>query len=113
MRAIRLLGALCACLAVASTHAVEGDAERGKLLYAQCGACHGVDGKGNEALNAPNLTGLQAWYLVRQLSNFSAGIRGGSRDDVWGQTMVATSMMLKDDQDRADVAAYIGTLADQ
>ena len=28
----------------------------GKKLYSACAACHGVDGKGNKALGAPNLT---------------------------------------------------------
>ncbi|MDO8376184.1 MAG: c-type cytochrome, partial [Aquabacterium sp.] len=31
-------------------------AELGKAKYAACGACHGADGKGNQALGAPNLT---------------------------------------------------------
>jgi cytochrome c oxidase cbb3-type subunit 3 len=29
---------------------------RGKASYASCAACHGVDGKGNKAMGAPNLT---------------------------------------------------------
>jgi len=31
-------------------------AQRGKEKFTVCGACHGVDGKGNAALGAPNLT---------------------------------------------------------
>jgi len=31
-------------------------AELGKTKFASCGACHGADGKGNQALGAPNLT---------------------------------------------------------
>lgn len=31
-------------------------AELGKSKFAACGACHGADGKGNQALGAPNLT---------------------------------------------------------
>ncbi len=31
-------------------------AELGKLKFAACAACHGADGKGNQALGAPNLT---------------------------------------------------------
>ena len=31
-------------------------AELGKTKFAACGACHGADGKGNQALGAPNLT---------------------------------------------------------
>jgi cytochrome c oxidase cbb3-type subunit III len=31
-------------------------AEQGKAKFAVCAACHGADGKGNQALGAPNLT---------------------------------------------------------
>jgi cytochrome c oxidase cbb3-type subunit 3 len=31
-------------------------AQLGKSKFATCGACHGADGKGNQALGAPNLT---------------------------------------------------------
>jgi cytochrome c oxidase cbb3-type subunit 3 len=31
-------------------------ADKGKVKFAACGACHGMDGKGNQALGAPNLT---------------------------------------------------------
>ena len=31
-------------------------AELGKLKFATCAACHGADGKGNQAIGAPNLT---------------------------------------------------------
>ena len=32
-------------------------AQLGKPKYAVCAACHGAEGKGNQALGAPNLTG--------------------------------------------------------
>jgi cytochrome c oxidase cbb3-type subunit 3 len=31
-------------------------ADKGKVRFATCSACHGMDGKGNKALGAPNLT---------------------------------------------------------
>ena len=31
-------------------------ASLGKSKFAACAACHGMDGKGNQALGAPNLT---------------------------------------------------------
>ncbi|MCG8671416.1 MAG: cytochrome-c oxidase, cbb3-type subunit III [Pseudomonadales bacterium] len=33
-----------------------GDAEAGKAKFMVCAACHGMDGKGNQAMGAPNLT---------------------------------------------------------
>ena len=33
-----------------------GDAKAGQTKAAACAACHGADGKGNQALGAPNLT---------------------------------------------------------
>ena len=38
---------------------MEGDLVAGKNAYATCAACHGADGKGNKALNAPKIAGLQ------------------------------------------------------
>ena len=32
----------------------DGDAARGQQLYQTCAACHGTDGQGNEAMNAPD-----------------------------------------------------------
>ena len=89
---------------------LDGNAEAGKGLYVTCVACHGADGKGNEALKSPNLIGLQDWYVVRQLQNFKAGIRGTHPEDINGQTMRPMSMTLADDKAMKDVAAYIISL---
>jgi len=48
---------------------VKGDAAAGKTAYATCAACHGANGEGNQALNAPKLSGQHDWYLARQLQN--------------------------------------------
>ncbi|TDJ11559.1 MAG: c-type cytochrome, partial [Gammaproteobacteria bacterium] len=47
--------------------AADGDAEKGKVLFAVCMACHGENGEGNAALNAPATGGQDEWYVVRQL----------------------------------------------
>ena len=39
-----------------------------------CAACHGADGNSAAAIN-PNLAGLGAEYITRQLQHFNAGIR--------------------------------------
>lgn len=89
---------------------VEGDATRGESLYATCVACHGADAGGNEALGGPALTGLNDWYLLTQLQNFKAGIRGSASGDTWGQQMRAATALLPDEQAMRDVVRYIATL---
>ena len=87
-----------------------GDAAKGKTFYATCLACHGANGEGNKALNAPRLAGQEEWYVVRQLKNFKDGIRGADSNDIYGQQMRPMAQILPDDQAIADVAAYIATL---
>jgi cytochrome c oxidase subunit II len=87
-----------------------GDPEKGKTLYATCGACHGANAEGMEALNAPRLAGQEAWYLTRQLQNFKAGIRGANPKDTYGMQMAPMAQTLPNDQAVEDVVAYIGTL---
>ena len=41
-----------------------GDADAGKALYGTCIACHGAQGEGNKALNAPRLTTCSQWHLL-------------------------------------------------
>jgi len=72
-------------------------------------ACHGTNGEGNQALNAPKLGGLQDWYVARQLKNFKAGVRGSHAEDTFGKLMAPMAMVL-DDAAVNNVAAYIATL---
>lgn len=88
---------------------VGGDAQRGAALYRTCTVCHGVQAEGNQALNAPRLAGQSDWYLVSQLQNYKAGIRG-VHGDVWGAQMRASTGVLADDAAIVDVVAYINTL---
>ena len=89
---------------------VDGDADRGKALYATCGACHGAGGEGNQMLNAPRLAGQSDWYLVRQLEKYQTGARGYDSADVFGQQMKAATSVLTGEEDVQDVVAYINTL---
>ena len=88
---------------------VKGDVAAGKTAYMICQACHGPKGGGNRALNSPNLTGLQDWYIVRQLKNFKAGIRGTKSGDLFGMQMRPMAMTLANDEAINNVAAYIAT----
>lgn len=87
-----------------------GDAAKGKTLYGTCGACHGPNAEGMEALNAPKLAGQEEWYIIRQLQNFKSGARGSNPKDTYGMQMAPMAQTLPDDQAMADVAAYIKSL---
>lgn len=99
------------CLGVVhSAIAADGDAERGKTAFVICAACHGQNGEGNQAMNAPANGGQDEWYVSRQLQNFRAGTRGSHAEDVYGAQMRPMAQTLADDQAVADVAAYVATL---
>ncbi len=85
-------------------------AEQGEALYGSCVACHGADGAGNVALNAPALTGQDAAYLQRQLNNFRNGWRGSDPADTYGMQMRGMAATLASDQAVVAVSAYIAAL---
>jgi cytochrome c553 len=89
---------------------VAGDATRGRDLYATCESCHGAKGDGNQSLNAPALASRTDWYLVTQLQNYKAGLRGNDPRDTNGAQMRAIVATLPDPQAIEDVVAYINTL---
>lgn len=89
---------------------VEGDVELGKQAYETCIPCHGEHGEGAQSLDAPRLSKQHDWYIVRQLENFIAGIRGSHPKDIYGAQMRIMSQMLESDERIRAVAAYIATL---
>ena len=93
-----------------AVNAADGDAEKGKALFAVCLACHGANGEGNAALNAPANGGQDEWYVVRQLNNFRAGVRGAHASDIFGAQMRPMALTLVNEQAVNDVAAYFATL---
>jgi cytochrome c oxidase cbb3-type subunit III len=79
-------------------------ASKGSTLFATCGACHGVDGKGNKALGAPNLTD-KYWLHGWGEEAVSQAIRNGRTN-----VMPAQSPKLSPEQIRV-VAAYVLSLS--
>src|SRR2546425_2841267 len=88
---------------------VKGNVKNGQDPYATCAACHGADGQGIWATNAPRLKGMSDWYLVTQLKNFKQGIRGVHPKDLYGRQMTLMAAIL-DAQGTDDLIAYIDTL---
>ena len=101
--ALVLLIAQCANVVVAQPVS-------GKSVYATCAACHGSRGEGNPALGAPNIAGMEAWYLKAQLDKFSAGKRGTRPGDTYGSQMRAGSAAANTPANRAALVAYIAAL---
>jgi cytochrome c oxidase subunit 2 len=88
---------------------VTGDVAHGAKLYELCANCHGKDGRGI-LMNAPRQAGMSDWYLLNQLKNFKAGLRGHDPFDLDGKQMRMMAQTLQDDQAMQDVVAYINTL---
>jgi len=88
---------------------IQGDIDTGRQRYATCAACHGQDGLGAAATNAPRLKGMSDWYMARQLKNFRDGVRGAHAQDIYGGQMALIAGMLADDAQIGDVLAYINS----
>jgi cytochrome c oxidase subunit 2 len=89
-----------------------GDTEAGQALYGVCSACHGLQGQGNQTLNAPRLSSQASWYLGRQLQHFKQGVRGTNAGDIYAKQMIPMASTLPDDAAIRNVAAYISSLPD-
>jgi cytochrome c553 len=63
-----------------------------------CMTCHGSYAQGSEVVGGPNLTGMEGWYLRRQLQNFRAHMRGVEMDYIPGYEMRETAEVLTDAQ---------------
>jgi cytochrome c oxidase subunit 2 len=89
---------------------ITGNTANGEKLYAVCAYCHGDEGQGIQAMNAPRAAGMSDWYIARQLKNFKAGIRGSHPADYYGMQMGFMAKTLHNDQAVLDLVAYINTL---
>lgn len=95
--------ALSAALLVGATASAENP-------FDYCLLCHGDNANGNYGIRAPKLSGLEPWYLRRQLENFSEGVRGAPAEDFPGHEMRVVGIRLKEEKILAAAVAYIGTL---
>src|SRR5690606_12864667 len=89
-----------------------GDADAGAAMYGVCSACHGPQGEGNQALNAPKIAGMEPWYLQRQIELYQQGVRGADPRDLFGMQMAPMARTLANETVLADVAAYVAALPD-
>ena len=85
-----------------------GNLKNGYRYYqARCGACHGSEGQGNEAFQAPSLQGLSGAYLSRQIRYFRSGIRGTHPDDRYGRQMALMADTISEEQ-WLDILYFLG-----
>jgi cytochrome c553 len=102
--------ALALAVALPAAGALAQDTARGEQLFKLCSQCHGDDGAGNAETLAPAIAGLPAWFVSGQLHKFRNGGRGTHFDDISGMRMRPMSMWLRNDDDVANVAAYVASL---
>ena len=88
---------------------ITGDVAHGAKLNIVCANCHGAAGEGI-VMNAPRLAGISDWYLLSQLKNFKAGVRGAHPADLYGKQMGLMVQTLQSEQAMRDVVAYLNTL---
>ena len=98
--------------AVSLPRSLEGDPQKGKVLYTTCATCHGANGEGNRQLFGPSVNRTSDWYLLEQLKKYKSGVRGGNPKDTTGIMMRPMALVLPDEQAMQDVVAYMMTLAD-
>lgn len=107
---MRLFLTIIFALAMAEKSIAESKAtiDLNKYTIDACMLCHGVDGKGNESIQAPKLVGMEDWYIKRQLELFRAGLRGTHANDIDGLGMQAIAARLSD-KDIATIVKQIDT----
>lgn len=88
-----LLALVWACMA-ATAGADPAAAGQAELTREHCLLCHGSTGQGNAAVGAPRLTGLQPWYVRRQLQAFRTGSRGTHAADENGAAMKSVALAM-------------------
>lgn len=94
---------------VAHVGAEEVKAAGAVLFQNVCATCHGPTGQGSEALKAPPIAGLPAWYGLRQVNNFREGGRGTSAKEPQAMIMAAMVKALAPAQ-LEQVTAFVETL---
>jgi len=85
-------------------------AARGQQVFQTCVPCHQADGSGNAEIGAPNIAGMNAWYVEEELEKFRAGSRGAHFSDMEGMRMRPMALSLGSDEDVHLVAQYVESL---
>jgi cytochrome c oxidase subunit 2 len=65
--------------------------------FIYCTTCHGVELKGDVAVDAPRLNGMEDWYVRSQLEAFKSGRRGTHAQDPIGMEMQPQAAILSEE----------------
>lgn len=79
-------------------------------LFVACAFCHGPEGQGGPAVDAPPLAGMEAWYVEKQLLAFANRTRGMHADDVPGLQMSIVSGMTRNMATIKNIADYVSKM---
>jgi cytochrome c oxidase subunit 2 len=103
----RLISGILAGLVFACLNAVaEDELPVAAEDFVYCTVCHGVQLMGNPIIKAPRLSGMEPWYVEKQLHDFKKEIRGLHGDDAFGYEMQPMAAALSDEQ-IGEVAAFV------
>ena len=100
---------LAACALIVALACMASSA-RAQNKFDYCLLCHGSNANGNPGIRAPKLSGMEPWYLARQLENFAAGVRGVPGDDAGGHEMMPVGLRLKQEGIIDAAVHFIGSL---
>jgi cytochrome c oxidase subunit 2 len=106
MNAARIILIVVAMLALTSLVRAEDELPIPAEEFIYCTVCHGVQLMGNAIIGAPRLSGMENWYVERQLLAFKNGLRGVHAADVPGMDMQPMAAALSNDQIK-DVATFV------
>ena len=78
-----------------------------------CLLCHGANANGNYGIRAPKISGMEPWYLARQLENFANGVRGSLPEDAAGHEMRPVGWRVKNEGTLEAAVKFVGSLESQ
>jgi cytochrome c553 len=96
-------------LGIATAGQAEDDYSLVPDTFVYCTTCHGVELRGNIAVDAPRLNGMEGWYLKTQMLAFKNGHRGAHPQDLIGMEMQPQAEALTEEQIE-DIVAFVTVL---
>ena len=100
---------LLAFLMTIPMHAAANDYRIVPEPFLYCTTCHGVEFRGNSAVDAPRLNGMDSWYIRSQMQAFKEGYRGTHPDDPTGMEMQPQAAALSE-REIPEAASFVASV---